>query len=309
MCIIIFSQRHPDYKLILISNRDEYFARETKPLHPWPRTTVQRSNARAASDISIIAGQDAVRGGAWLAVSTTGKFAALTNFRRNSSLAASEQAHLEQSAQQEDDRRDDYDEDVVAPVSRGYLPLSYITSDHHDTTTTYEYLQKMSQLTALAKFDGFSLLCCDLTKLDKEGISIISNHHDPRFPEPVITVHANDGTKALSNSLFGDHWPKTRLGVELLDRTIDCHRDLTSEDLRDQLFELLSTDTLKQPFVGPEDLATSIFIPRLDIGSDKAYGTRQQTVLLLDHAEQLELTERTIDNEGQKTTVRQVINL
>lgn len=68
MCLLSFSwNQHPEYKLILVANRDEYFDRPTKGLHQW--------------DNGIYAGKDLKGGGTWLGFHPNGKFAALTNFR------------------------------------------------------------------------------------------------------------------------------------------------------------------------------------------------------------------------------------
>lgn len=68
MCLIAFSwHSHPVYRLILVANRDEYYDRPTKALHKWSE--------------GIYAGQDLRAGGTWLGAHTSGKVAALTNFR------------------------------------------------------------------------------------------------------------------------------------------------------------------------------------------------------------------------------------
>ena len=37
MCLIIFAyQSHPDYPLIVVANRDEFYARSTEGAHFWP---------------------------------------------------------------------------------------------------------------------------------------------------------------------------------------------------------------------------------------------------------------------------------
>ncbi len=70
MCLILFSyNNHPDYKLILASNRDEFFNRPSLSLSLWDNSE------------SILAGRDLKDGGTWLGVSKGGKFAAITNFR------------------------------------------------------------------------------------------------------------------------------------------------------------------------------------------------------------------------------------
>jgi len=70
MCLILFAYRVvPRAPLIVAANRDEYFARPAAPAAPW------------ADDPTVLAGRDLSAGGTWLGVSTTGRFAALTNFR------------------------------------------------------------------------------------------------------------------------------------------------------------------------------------------------------------------------------------
>jgi uncharacterized protein with NRDE domain len=69
MCLILFAwQQHPDYPLIVIANRDEYYARPSRDAHWW-------------DDADIFAGRDLEAGGTWLGVNRRGHFAAVTNVR------------------------------------------------------------------------------------------------------------------------------------------------------------------------------------------------------------------------------------
>jgi len=70
MCLIVFALR-PEHKLPLVvaANRDEFYARETLPLAPWPDAPW------------IFGGRDLQAGGTWLGVTQDGRFAALTNIR------------------------------------------------------------------------------------------------------------------------------------------------------------------------------------------------------------------------------------
>jgi uncharacterized protein with NRDE domain len=69
VCLILFAwQQHPDYPLIVIANRDEYYARPTRSAHWW-------------EDTDIFAGRDLEAGGTWLGVNRRGHFAAVTNVR------------------------------------------------------------------------------------------------------------------------------------------------------------------------------------------------------------------------------------
>ena len=70
MCLIVVGWRaHPDYPLVVAANRDEFYARPTADAARWPDAP------------DIIGGIDLEAGGTWLGISTTGRFAAVTNVR------------------------------------------------------------------------------------------------------------------------------------------------------------------------------------------------------------------------------------
>lgn len=67
--IIIINQLHPTYPLIVAGNRDEFYARATRP----PELIARRP--------ATIAGVDAVEGGTWMGANATGLAVAVTNQR------------------------------------------------------------------------------------------------------------------------------------------------------------------------------------------------------------------------------------
>ncbi|AWL11601.1 Transport and Golgi organization protein 2 like protein [Saliniradius amylolyticus] len=70
MCVLFVAlNQHPDYKLIVAANRDEFFARPTQASGFW------------ADSPELLAGQDLQAGGTWMGLTTKGRFAALTNIR------------------------------------------------------------------------------------------------------------------------------------------------------------------------------------------------------------------------------------
>lgn len=70
MCLILFAYNyHPDYRLILTANRDEFYQRPTRPMQFWTEQP------------QLLAGQDLEQGGTWLGLTRTGRFSALTNHR------------------------------------------------------------------------------------------------------------------------------------------------------------------------------------------------------------------------------------
>ncbi|WP_382399811.1 NRDE family protein [Lentibacillus salinarum] len=70
MCLINFHfQDHPNYKLIIAANRDEFYQRPTAPTQFWE------------DNPDILGGRDLVGMGTWLGITKSGRFAALTNYR------------------------------------------------------------------------------------------------------------------------------------------------------------------------------------------------------------------------------------
>src|SRR5690606_37271715 len=67
MCLILFGHRaHPEYRLVLAANRDEFHARPTAPLAEW------------ADAPGVFGGRDLQAGGTWLAGTATGRGASCT---------------------------------------------------------------------------------------------------------------------------------------------------------------------------------------------------------------------------------------
>lgn len=93
MCLIVFAyQYHPEYNLILAANRDEFYARPTRPMQHWQHPD------------SILAGQDLEQGGTWLGIQKNGRFSAVTNYRDGRNRSNGKR-------------------------SRGFLPTSFLNSE------------------------------------------------------------------------------------------------------------------------------------------------------------------------------------
>jgi uncharacterized protein with NRDE domain len=70
MCLIFFSlNHHPQYKLIVAANRDEFYQRKTAPANFW-------------SDYpQILGGRDLEAAGTWMALNKNGRISLVTNYR------------------------------------------------------------------------------------------------------------------------------------------------------------------------------------------------------------------------------------
>jgi uncharacterized protein with NRDE domain len=70
MCLIFFSvNQHPQYKLILAGNRDEFYGRKTAPADFW------------TDKPEIIGGRDLEANGTWLGMTKRGRISFITNYR------------------------------------------------------------------------------------------------------------------------------------------------------------------------------------------------------------------------------------
>jgi uncharacterized protein with NRDE domain len=123
MCLILFSyQNHPDYPLIIAANRDEFYSRPTLSANYW-------------SDVpDILAGRDLEHGGAWLGVTKSGRFAALTNYR-------------------------DPARNRAEALSRGRLAVGYLSGSLSAT----EYIETIRP--NAGSYNGFNLLIGDAGSL------------------------------------------------------------------------------------------------------------------------------------------------
>ena len=125
MCLIVLSLNpKSDYKLVLTSNRDEFYERPTKSMHWWD------------SSPRVLAGKDKNFDGTWMALSEKGKFAAVTNVREFTSLSTQKKS-LENLA------------------SRGDLVKDFVLSNY----SASEYLNEIDCL----NYQGFNLILFDGT--------------------------------------------------------------------------------------------------------------------------------------------------
>ena len=99
MCLIVFAYKtHPDFKLILAANRDEFYERPTSVASWWE------------DHKNVLGGRDLKARGTWMGMDKNGRFSAVTNYR--------DIANIRQDAR-----------------SRGDLPVEFLTGSN--STKTY----------------------------------------------------------------------------------------------------------------------------------------------------------------------------
>lgn len=126
MCLIIFAfQADSRYTMVMAANRDEFFGRASQDADFWTEN---------GSTDQILAGKDLVAGGTWLGLTTSGRFAAVTNIRDPS--------------QQE-----------PKPKSRGELTLKFLAGNE----TPAAYCQSLGK--QYGQYAGYNLLIGDCNEM------------------------------------------------------------------------------------------------------------------------------------------------
>ena len=161
MCLIAFAWNAcPRYRLVLAANRDEFHDRPTEAARWW-RDAPQ-----------VFGGRDLSAGGTWLALSSAGRLAAVTNFRDRPHRGAGER-------------------------SRGELAATFLS-------TALSPLAHAEQLLPHAHhYGGFNLLLFDWQPA-RPGFVYLSNRHDPHAVQA-----PPDGIHTVSNHLLNTPWPKS----------------------------------------------------------------------------------------------------
>jgi len=119
MCLILFSfDPHSERPLTILANRDEFYGRNANQAGFW------------SDKPEILAGRDLVAGGTWLGINTSGRFAAVTNFREPSRF-------------------------IPDARSRGELPTDFLSSSE----SILEYLSRVQEHST--EYNGFNLLVYD----------------------------------------------------------------------------------------------------------------------------------------------------
>jgi uncharacterized protein with NRDE domain len=204
MCLILFAyQVHPRYPLIVLANRDEFYERPTRAASFWPENP------------QLLAGKDLRAGGTWLALSQSGRLAAITNYR-----------------EPDNNRR--------TTKSRGFLTEEFVSGK----LSARQYLSLVDQ--QADQYAGFNLLLGSAGQLHyysnrehiirqlSPGIYGLSNHLLDTPWQKVLS-----GKKALQEAL-SDPSPE-KLWPILLDRQLAADEQLPDTGIGKESEKLLSS--------------------------------------------------------------------
>lgn len=212
MCIIFFSyQQIPEYPLILLANRDEFYERPTAKADYWEDFP------------NILAGRDLVGKGTWLGVTKSGRFSAVTNYRKPNQKRGA--------------------------ISRGNLVADFLKTE----TPAEIYLESVKANADI--YTGFNLLVGEINS-DKSELFYYSNFQND-FKK------LDKGLYGLSNHLLDTPWKKVEKGKTRLKELLkpnELEKDKLFELLRDK--SLANDEDLPNTGIGyeREKVLSSIFI-------------------------------------------------
>lgn len=267
MCLILTSwQSHPQYPLVVIANRDEFYERPTDPMHWWN----EHPHILAGRDRADVNGSS----GTWMGFTKTGKFAALTNVRAPS-------------------------EKNPESRTRGEIAAEFLKGRQ----TPEEFMNDSEK--KFHRYNGFNFLSTDLSS-EKPELHWLSNRvlmGDKLRPRKVMNPQRlNPGIYGLSNAMLDTPWPKVqhRVGAFAQMLAMDTGDFKKSEQYIRIMQDLTQApdDYLPQTGVSYEweKVLSSTFI------KTEHYGTRSITLIRVKHDGQYEVIEKCFDAEKELNT-------
>lgn len=201
MCLILFAyQQHPDYRLVIAANRDEFYQRPSKALHHWP-------------DQPILAGRDQQAGGTWLGLNSQGHFSALTNFREPDTQAKNSMPSrglLTQNFLSQQTSAEDYWHNVQLQAQQ-YAGFNLLLADQHGLACFSNRSQQSGYLSAGIYGLSNATLNANWPKISqgKQALKAVLQQPPEYWPEALFTLLRD------SNQPEDAQLPDTGVGLEL----------------------------------------------------------------------------------------------
>jgi uncharacterized protein with NRDE domain len=262
MCVGFYTLEHPEYALVLCSNRDEFLERPTDLAHFH---SFDKLGEHSLSEANILSGVDVRAGGTWLGVNRSGRVAFLTNITEEYKTYGS---------------------------SRGDLVANFLSSDSEEDVH--------SLIPCDAKYAGFNLLLLIPSARGEHDLTFdgtyVTNHGGggTLIVRPLTDAERRCG--GVSNGIDGkgaEMWPKVQHGLHSFESIMSAVLPTTPEkELADNLFELLTWKSSQPPSARSELRNTIEVEPFKMAGSQEFYGTRLSTVILVKRTGEVLFIER-----------------
>ena len=262
MCLILTAwQSHPDYPLVVLANRDEFYERPTAPLHWW--------------DEELLAGKDLADTGSdpgtWLGIHRSGKFAALTNVRAPS-------------------------EKNPTARSRGEIVTQYLKASHHPEQFLADSKMGMGRyngfnlLMAQLNQQEQSLYWCS-------NRILMGSQIRPR--KSIQPQKLKPGLYGLSNAMLDTPWPKVQHRLAAFAQSLAMDTGSFSKPQR--YLQLMQDTQIAPEHQLPATGVSLEWEKALSAAFIKTehYGTRSTALLRVNRLGHFEFIERHFDAQGK----------
>lgn len=268
MCLILTSWRsHPEYPLVVLANRDEFYERPTDPMHWWQ----DHPNVLAGRDRADVHGES----GTWMGWTKTGKFAALTNVRAPS--------------EKNPDLR-----------TRGEITSLFLKSH----LAPQEFIKTHEK--KFHRYNGFNFLSLDLS-VPEPQLLWLSNRvmmgHSIRQRKAMNPQSLTPGIYGLSNALLDTPWHKVqhRIGAFAQMLAMDPGQFQKTEQYMQMMQDSTQAPDAYLPQTGVsyewEKVLSSAFI------RSEHYGTRSTSLFRIRYDGHYEMIEKRYDAQQEIETL------
>jgi len=264
MCLVLTAwQTHPQYPLVVLANRDEFYERPTEPMNWWK----DYPHILAGKDKADVLGES----GTWMGINKNGKFAALTNIRSPN-------------------------EKNPTARTRGEITAKYLINQHtpEEFITTHEK--------SFSRYNGFNFLATDLSQKTPQLIWLsnriwMGDHFRAR--KIVKPQQLSPGLYGLSNGTLDSPWPKVQHRISAFAQLLAM--DTGEFKKADQYLHIMEDPTQapdeKLPQTGVsyewEKTLSSAFI------KTELYGTRSISLIRVRHDGHFEVMEKCFDAQKE----------
>ncbi|SPP86500.1 transport and Golgi organization protein 2 isoform X2 [Drosophila guanche] len=270
MCVIFFyTNSNPQtggYRLILASNRDEFFARKTVAATEWPNAD------HVVGGIDLEPGRE---GGTWLAIGSDSASASASGVFKVGALL---------NLTGEPKPRD--------AVGRGTIVADFV-SQFDEPTNSLNFNQSLLQ--DCTKYSAFNFVSIEIGPRSVPAqIRLLSN------VPPTLNEFEEGKCYGFGNSLPGTPFEKVRFGQQQFAHIVEQHGADSAETLSAQLLQLLKNKTKfwpdaelqrRAPNWGEELSALNVHIV------DRGYGSRTHSIILVDANNQMHFFEENFEPE------------
>ncbi len=264
MCLILTSwQSHPDYPLVVLANRDEFYDRATDAMHWWD----DHPHILAGRDRADVQGEP----GTWMGLSKLGRFAALTNVRAPS-------------------------EKNPDAKTRGEISAQFLKA----RVSPEQFIQEKA--TQFNRYNGFNLLMADVS-VQNPSLLWLSNRvqmgKSLRHRKVMNPQALKPGVYGLSNGMLDSPWPKVqhRIGAFAQLLAMDTGQFKRAENYLGIMSDMTQAPDEYLPDTGVsyewEKVLSSAFIRTPN------YGTRATSLIRVRRDGQYEVVEKRFDANGE----------